>query len=98
MAMKKRRVLKTIKFAAEVTASIYILNIGLSLFSVSKHKLKSDPENFYQWKNGQVYYEKRGEGKPLLLIHDLHPASSAYEWNKVIEGLSKKHTDRKSVV
>ena len=32
------------------------------------------------------------EGKPLLLVHDLEPASSSYEWHEVRKRLAKDHT------
>ena len=35
---------------------------------------------------------KFGSGKPLLLIHDLDPSSSAYEWNQLEQQLAKDFT------
>ena len=35
---------------------------------------------------------KKGEGTPLLLVHDLNCASSNYEWKYVVDDLSKRHT------
>lgn len=90
--MKKSSVLKVVKFTLAVTGSVCALNIGLDLLATAKHRLTSSPENFYQWKNGRVYYDKKGNGKPLLLIHDLSPVSSSFEWSKVVNGLSKHHT------
>ena len=48
--------------------------------------------SYYEWKFGKIYYTKKGDGKPLLLIHDLTTSSSAYEWNKVIDKFSKTNT------
>ena len=41
---------------------------------------------------GNIYYTKCGSGKPLLLIHDLHFASSGYEWESIREQLSRSYT------
>lgn len=47
---------------------------------------------FFEWKYGNIFYTKHGEGSPILLIHDLNPASSSIEWNNVISNLKKEHT------
>ena len=46
----------------------------------------------YKWRLGNIYYTKCGSGKPLLLIHDLHFASSGYEWESIREQLSRSYT------
>jgi pimeloyl-ACP methyl ester carboxylesterase len=46
----------------------------------------------YKWKFGNISYTKSGKGKPILLIHDLKNTSSSYEWNKIIQKLSKNRT------
>jgi len=46
----------------------------------------------YPWKFGEISYSVTGEGKPLLLVHDLSAFSSSYEWDNVVDELSKKHT------
>ena len=62
-------------------------------FSATLDDLLTNPSgSYYEWRFGKIYYTKKGKGKPLLLIHDLTTYSSAYEWNKVIEHLSKNYT------
>lgn len=46
----------------------------------------------YQWRNGRIFFQKKGSGNPLLLIHGLNPISSSYEWTHIIDHLSKSHT------
>ena len=46
----------------------------------------------YKWRLGNVAYTVCGKGSPLLLIHDLKPESSSYEWKRVVKALAKKHT------
>lgn len=46
----------------------------------------------YHWKNGDIFYTVSGKGTPVVLIHELNPASSAKEWSKIVHRLEKKHT------
>jgi pimeloyl-ACP methyl ester carboxylesterase len=62
-------------------------------YSATKNKhLSTKDGDFYQWKQGNIFYTKQGEGSPVLLIHDIHPSSSSYEWNRIIKRLEKFHT------
>jgi len=74
------------------TASIYAINKAISISSTIKNILKTDNGRFYEWRYGNIFYTKQGKGSPLLLIHDLNPADSNYEWSKTINQLSKSHT------
>lgn len=54
---------------------------------------ENNPSMFgYQWRNGFIFFQKKGTGSPLLLIHDLNPIASSYEWSHMINELSKSHT------
>lgn len=74
------------------TVSIYFINRMISVSSVVKNLLRTDRGNFYNWKYGKVFYTKSGKGSPVLLIHDLNPASSSQEWERIYKTLSKNHT------
>lgn len=52
--------------------------------SEAKTKMK-----YYEWEHGNIYYNVCGNGKPLLLIHDLNVFSSGNDWSDVIRILSK---------
>ena len=71
---------------------IIIINKLINKFSNMKEHLSTDNGKYYNWRYGEIFYTKKGKGSPVLLIHDLHPASSGYEWNRVISRLSEKHT------
>ena len=79
-------------FLSLAAGTIHFVNRFINMTADIKNILKSENGNFYDWKNGQIYYTRRGSGSPLLLIHDLDPVSSSYEWCKVIRKLEKKHT------
>ena len=86
---KFRDVLLTSSIAA---GSMYVFNKIYGAHAVNRHKLQALAKNFFNWKGLNVYYETKGSGSPLILLHALHPAASAYEWNLVIDQLSQFHT------
>lgn len=57
----------------------------------NRNTFNSNNGYYYTCKDGSIYYDVIGKGKPILLIHDLNVLSSGYEWNEMINILSKKH-------
>ena len=91
--MKTRNKLLTLLILSSGSAfATALLNKAVKLSAVSKHILESRVSLCYRWRLGNIHYTKIGEGKPLLLVHDLEPASSSYEWHEVRKKLSKDHT------
>ncbi|OYT70058.1 MAG: alpha/beta hydrolase [Chloracidobacterium sp. CP2_5A] len=43
--------------------------------------------SIWMWRGQRVHYARRGQGEPVLLIHGLNAAASAYEMRKVFLGL-----------
>lgn len=72
--------------------SIYGINKLIETTSIVKNLLSANTGHFFEWRYGNIFYTKQGNGSPLLLIHDLHPASSSMEWNRMIKRLEKNHT------
>lgn len=92
--MKKRKqrlaaVFTTLIFAAAV---IYSINKFISKKAVSKHFLQKKDTSIYAWRFGNIHYVKTGSGSPLLLLHELSPCSSSYEWHRIVKALSTRHT------
>lgn len=87
---------KNIKHFVILTAlaagTVHVVNRFIDASAELKNILKSESGNEFNWKNGKVFYTKHGKGSPLLLIHDLTPHSSSYEWSKIIKKLEKNHT------
>ena len=87
-----KKIKKLIAFAAFTGTAMYAFNKFID-YTINRRGLTlAENENYYVWRNGTIYYEKKGSGTPLLLIHDLNPIASSYEWSKVIDKLSKTHT------
>lgn len=87
---------KNIKHFLVLTAlsagAIHMTNRFIDMRAGMKNLLSTDSGDFYKWKNGNIYYSKHGSGSPILLIHDLNPTSSSFEWCKIIKKFEKNHT------
>lgn len=88
----KKHIKNFVLLTAIVSTLILIANKLISIFSNMRDNLPFGGGKYYNWKYGDIYYTKTGKGKPVLLIHDLDPSSSSYEWNKVIKKLSTTNT------
>ena len=86
---------KNIKHFVILTAlaagTVHVVNRFIDASAELKNILKSESGNEFNWKNGKIFYTKHGKGSPLLLIHDLTPHSSSYEWSKIIKKLDNYH-------
>ena len=71
---------------------MHLSNSFINSIAAGKNMLKPGGGKYYTWKHGEVFYHRYGAGDPLVLIHDLHPAFSSYEWNEVVDALSMDHT------
>ena len=74
------------------TGTIHIINRFISTTADMKNILTTSKGQFYNWKNGSIFYTKRGTGSPVLLVHSLDPICSSKEWTNLIKKLEKKHT------
>lgn len=85
---------KTLLFISTAigTTTLAFHVINKFIFNTSDKLSEEDSSNYYNWKFGNIYYQKTGSGSPLLLIHDLIHYSSSMEWDKVIDTLSREHT------
>jgi pimeloyl-ACP methyl ester carboxylesterase len=89
---KKSNLVKGIFLGSSTAAIIAVVNKILFVRATSKKLLAREEHGVYTWRFGDIFYTKTGEGKPLLLIHDLVTASSGQEWNKLVKKLSQSHS------
>ena len=91
MSWKKK--LTTGAVLASLTAgTIYTINKVISFTSTLDNLLCKDDGQYFDWRFGKIFYRKQGQGKPILLIHDLTVNSSSHEWNKLVKSLKKRNT------
>ncbi|WP_276856062.1 alpha/beta fold hydrolase [Enterocloster lavalensis] len=91
--MKTRNKLLTLLIlSAGAATATALINKAVKISATSKNVL-SDPESLcYKWRLGNIHYTKAGTGKPLLLVHDLTPSSSGYEWTAIAGRLAETYT------
>lgn len=88
----KKKLAAVTSLASATVLSIHIINKFI-YFSATLDDLLSNPSgSYYEWKFGKIYYTKHGQGKPMLLIHNLTTYSSGYEWHKIVDTLAKTRT------
>ena len=92
MKERNKKLLKGAGIAALAAGTIYGVNRLVFFISTMKDILVSKEKSFYNWRFGNIYYSKQGEGKPVLLIHSPESSASDYEWREVTKRLSKDHT------
>ena len=80
---------KIVVAAALIGTAMYIANEYIMKIATSKDLLKKDNGEYYSFKYGNVFYKVSGEGKPVLLIHDINESSSSMEWCYLEKELSK---------
>ena len=87
-----KKIKKIIALTTLACGAMYAFNKFINYTASYRGLTLDDNENYYTWRNGTIFYKKQGNGKPILLIHDLNPISSSYEWGNVIDKLSESHT------
>lgn len=91
--MKTRNKLLTLLIlSAGAGATIALINKAVKLSATSRNILQESESHCFKWRLGNIHYTKSGNGKPLLLVHDLLPASSGYEWKYLINKLTDNFT------
>ena len=88
----KKKIRNIIALTALTTVGIHVANRIIERKATEKNILSTNAGHFYDWKFGRIYYTKKGTGTPIVLIHDLTPDSSAYEWTKLVNNLAKDYT------
>lgn len=89
----KNNKLFQIAVLSSITAgTIYVINRTINLLANAKSALTDVNAAKYEWRFGNIFYTKQGEGKPVLLVHELSCGGSDLEWNKIVSEYSKTNT------
>lgn len=78
--------------ATAAIASIAALNKYIFMRATQNQRLRSRKTDYFSWRYGKVYYEVKGSGAPLLLIHSVDTGSSSYNFHRVVNKLSENYT------
>ena len=49
-------------------------------------------ERWFEWRGYRIAYTVRGSGAPVLLVHGIHAAASAFEWRENVAALARRFT------
>lgn len=88
----KKNTKKFVFFTAAAIAGIYAYNKFVENNATNKNLLRTNDGEFFDWKEGSIFYTKIGAGDPILLVHDTDSRASGAEWNKINKKLAKNHT------
>ena len=86
--------LKTLFKVTAISSGIIGISNQFIIYQSSQTKSLSRIANkkYFKSRFCDLFYTVKGSGSPVLLIHDLNPCGSGYEWYKIIDELSKYHT------
>lgn len=90
--MNKNKLLYASAITAMTATALYGINKAINIASNAKSTLANSNGMQYQWRLGNIFYTKQGEGKPVILIHDLTCGSSNIEWKYIADKYSENHT------
>lgn len=88
--MANKKLLKTVGLVGSLTLTTALLNRYIFKFSNSQI-CQSSKASTYKYSQGNINYRVSGSGSPLLLLHDISPSSSMFEWFKVKKRLKRNH-------
>ncbi len=89
---KNRKILTLTAAFGFATLAVHGINKIISISATINHLLDHSEERTYDWKFGKIAYSKKGSGSPVLLVHDVMPGASGYEWKSIEDTLSSSHT------
>jgi len=77
--------------SASAFAGIHVINRVHNFLYTSGKILSCSENHYYKWRFGQIKYDKKGKGSPVLFVHDLTVGSSSYEFHRLINNLTDQH-------
>lgn len=91
--MKTRNKLLTLLIlSAGAGTATALINKAVKFSATSRNILQEPEACCFKWRLGNIHYTKTGNGKPILLVHDLLPASCGYEWKNLSGKLAENYT------
>lgn len=94
MSKKKHSVLKVLAILGSAVLTTEAINRFIFTITAKKNPLSNEDGNFCSWKHGDFYYKKKegGNGRPILILHDLYPDRCADNVEELACALSQRRT------
>lgn len=87
-----KKITKAIIAGTAVTVcGIHAFNKYIEYTSTIRQITKNNFDKYYTWRDTNICYRVKGNGAPVLLIHDLNAETFSYEWNGILDRLSENH-------
>ena len=85
-----KKVFRTALFVGGALGIMALVNKVTEEMAGGLDTVLTGEEQRYAWKYGDIFYKVKGNrnARPLVLIHDVSPGASSYEWRKNIDALS----------
>ncbi len=86
-----KKFLKTGLFVTGTLGALAIYNKVTESMAGELDTVLTGEEQRYAWKYGDLFFAVKGnrEAKPLVLLHDLGPGASSYEWRRNVDVLAE---------
>lgn len=81
-----------IGIAIKAFAAIAAINLVFSYIEERKRSKMPEGGKYFDWKYGRIFYQKRGHGDPVILLHGTDPQQSSAELNSLSGYLASSHT------
>ena len=85
----KRKVGFVATFTGAMLGTMHIINRVFSYIATADDYLNKDSYKYYNWRFGKIAYKKKGNGSPILLVHNFNVCSSSDEWKNIEEELEQ---------
>lgn len=81
---------KILKLSTATICTLHCINKYID--SSSANRTTKSGDKYYHWTHGDIFYNVTGQGKPILLIHDMNVFSSSNDWELIVKKLAKTNT------
>lgn len=79
-------------FTGSMIGTMHVINRVITYIATAENYLDKDSYEYYNWRFGKIAYKKKGNGSPILLVHNLDVCSSSDEWKNIEKELAKTNT------
>ena len=79
-------------FTGSMIGTMHVINRIITYIATAENYLDKDSYEYYNWRFGKIAYKKKGNGSPILLVHNLDVCSSSDEWKNIEKELAKTNT------
>ena len=79
-------------FTGSMIGTMHIINRVFTYIATAENYLDKNSYEYYNWRFGKIAYKKKGNGSPILLVHNFNVCSSSNEWKAIEQTLAKTNT------